>query len=139
MLSGVRAQTSCSEAIAQASWITHEPELSRALDILADAGLIFRRGSPPYASYLFKHALVNDAAHGSLLRRRREAGGRALGNRSHRALPIRDLDLGAGGLQNQSGGKRIVRGLRRHARPFSRGSRSIIRAAGLKGPRRSWL
>ena len=73
MLSGVRAQTSCPEAIAQAIWITRqEPELSRALDGFTDAGLIFRRGSPPYASYLFKHALVKDAAHDSLLRRRRE-------------------------------------------------------------------
>ncbi len=50
-----------------------ESELLEALGRLGEAGLIFRRGSPPYATYLFKHALVRDAAYGSLLRRRREA------------------------------------------------------------------
>src|SRR3954469_22170441 len=34
------------------------------------AGLVFARGMPPEASYLFKHALVQDAAYGSLLRSR---------------------------------------------------------------------
>jgi predicted ATPase len=32
----------------------------------------FPRGAPPYATYLFKHALLRDAAYGSLLRRRRD-------------------------------------------------------------------
>src|SRR5262249_52750708 len=32
------------------------------------AGLLFRRGMPPHATYLFKHALVQDAAYGALLR-----------------------------------------------------------------------
>ena len=49
-----------------------EGELLDALGRLGEAGLIFRRGSPPYATYQFKHALVRDAAYGSLLRRRRE-------------------------------------------------------------------
>ncbi len=49
-----------------------EGELQEALLRLAEAGLVFARGSPPHASYLFKHALVRDAAYGSLLRRRRE-------------------------------------------------------------------
>jgi predicted ATPase len=35
-----------------------EGELGSALDRLAAAGLLFRQGVPPYASYLFKHALV---------------------------------------------------------------------------------
>jgi predicted ATPase len=47
-------------------------ELLDALGRLADVGLIFCRGAPPSATYLFKHALVKDAAYGSLLRRRRE-------------------------------------------------------------------
>src|SRR5262249_35803034 len=34
--------------------------------------LVFCRGTPPAATYLFKHALVRDAAYASLLRRRRE-------------------------------------------------------------------
>jgi class 3 adenylate cyclase/predicted ATPase len=49
-----------------------EGELQDALSRLAEAGLVFSRGDPPHATYLFKHALVRDAAYGSLLRRRRE-------------------------------------------------------------------
>src|SRR5689334_3051535 len=33
---------------------------------------MFARGTPPAASYLFKHALVQDAAYGSVLRSRRQ-------------------------------------------------------------------
>src|ERR1700760_651274 len=36
------------------------------------AGLAFRRGTPPDATYTFKHALVQDAAYDSLLKRRRQ-------------------------------------------------------------------
>ncbi len=49
-----------------------EGELLRALDGLVDSELIFRRGEPPVATYTFKHALIQDAAYGSLLRGRRE-------------------------------------------------------------------
>jgi predicted ATPase len=49
-----------------------EAEILDALGRLAESGLIFSRGTPPHATYLFKHALVRDAAYGSLLRRRRE-------------------------------------------------------------------
>ena len=45
-----------------------EAELGAALDRLIAAGLLFRQGVPPHASYLFKHALVQDAAYGTLLR-----------------------------------------------------------------------
>ena len=45
-----------------------EAELGSALDRLIAAGLLFRQGVPPHASYLFKHALVQDAAYGTLLR-----------------------------------------------------------------------
>jgi predicted ATPase len=48
-------------------------ELQRALDCLAQAGLLFRQGVPPHATYLFKHALVQDAAYGTLLREPRRA------------------------------------------------------------------
>ena len=50
-----------------------EPELVLALDRLIAAGLLFRQGVPPHASYLFKHALVQDAAYGTLLREPRRA------------------------------------------------------------------
>jgi predicted ATPase len=50
-----------------------EPELGPALDRLITAGLLFRQGAPPHATYLFKHALVQDAAYGTLLREPRRA------------------------------------------------------------------
>ena len=50
----------------------HQRELQAALDQLGDAGLLFCRGVPPHASYLFKHALVQDAAYSTLLRGRRQ-------------------------------------------------------------------
>jgi predicted ATPase len=50
-----------------------EAELGSALYRLIDAGLLFRQGVPPHASYLFKHALVQDAAYGTLLREPRRA------------------------------------------------------------------
>jgi predicted ATPase len=45
-----------------------EAELALALDRLARSGLLSRQGLPPHATYLFKHALVQDAAYGTLLR-----------------------------------------------------------------------
>jgi class 3 adenylate cyclase/predicted ATPase len=45
-----------------------ERELGSAVDHLIAAGLLFRRGVPPHATYQFKHALVQDAAYGTLLR-----------------------------------------------------------------------
>lgn len=39
---------------------------------LMEAELIHRRGTPPKAHYTFKHALVQDAAYGSMLRGRRQ-------------------------------------------------------------------
>jgi class 3 adenylate cyclase/predicted ATPase len=50
-----------------------ETELGSALDRLIAAGLLFRQGAPPHATYLFKHALVQDAAYGTLLREPRRA------------------------------------------------------------------
>jgi predicted ATPase len=48
-----------------------EIELADALAQLADAELVFRRGTPPQAIYTFKHALVQDAAYESLLKSKR--------------------------------------------------------------------
>ena len=50
-----------------------EPELAALLDQLLQSGLLSREGTPPYATYLFKHALVQDAAYGTLLREPRRA------------------------------------------------------------------
>jgi len=51
---------------------SHE-ELHLALDRLVEAGLLFCHGVPPDATYVFKHALVQDAAYGTLLREPRRA------------------------------------------------------------------
>ena len=55
--------------------VAHKPqaELHSALDRLIGAGLLFRQGVPPHATYLFKHGLVQDAAYGTLLREPRRA------------------------------------------------------------------
>ncbi len=47
-------------------------ELKEALTQLVNAELVFARGEPPDATYVFKHALVQDAAYASLLRARRQ-------------------------------------------------------------------
>ena len=49
-----------------------DSELQTALDHLAESGLVFRRGIPPDATYIFKHALVHDSAYASLLRSHRQ-------------------------------------------------------------------
>jgi predicted ATPase len=49
-----------------------EDELQTALARLVASELVFQRGRPPDAVYAFKHALVQDAAHSSLLRSTRQ-------------------------------------------------------------------
>ena len=53
--------------------VVRQPEamLGSALDRLTGAGLLFRRGLPPHVTYVFKHALVQDAAYATLLRETR--------------------------------------------------------------------
>jgi class 3 adenylate cyclase/predicted ATPase len=50
-----------------------DAELQAALGRLVDAGLVFCRGALPQATFLFKHALVQDTAYGTLLRGNRHA------------------------------------------------------------------
>src|SRR5262245_4280693 len=52
-----------SHALLNAVMRKRDVELGSALDRLIAAGLLFRQGLPPYATYLFKHALVRDAAY----------------------------------------------------------------------------
>src|SRR6516165_4417409 len=49
-----------------------EPALRAALAQLEEAELLFRSGAPPDPRYTFKHALVQDTAYETLLRRRRQ-------------------------------------------------------------------
>jgi predicted ATPase len=50
-----------------------EVELGSALGRLIGAGLLFRQGMPPHSTYLFKHALVQDAAYSTMLREARRS------------------------------------------------------------------
>jgi class 3 adenylate cyclase/predicted ATPase len=64
-------------------------ELEAALNRVISAGLLFRQGTPPHANYIFKHALVQDAAYGTLLREHR----RALHAKIAQALETRFSDV----------------------------------------------
>jgi predicted ATPase/class 3 adenylate cyclase len=58
------------ELIAAASALA-PMDLDAALERLTASGLISRRGTPPHATYSFKHALVQDAAYVTMLKSRR--------------------------------------------------------------------
>ena len=50
-----------------------DAELDQSLAALAESGLVEKQGEPPNSEYLFKHALIRDAAYESVLKREREA------------------------------------------------------------------
>jgi class 3 adenylate cyclase/predicted ATPase len=56
------------QAVTQLDDVTLQRELAR----LVDAELLFQRGMPPRASYIFKHALIQEIAYQSLLKRTRQ-------------------------------------------------------------------
>jgi predicted ATPase len=56
----------------QALTALDEAALQRELGRLVDAELLYQRGAPPLAIYLFKHALIQDAAYQSLLKSSRQ-------------------------------------------------------------------
>src|SRR5208337_38556 len=62
-----------SYALLQAVSGLDEVGLHSALDRLAEADLLIAEGAGPQANYRFKHALIQDAAYDSLLKRRRQA------------------------------------------------------------------
>jgi class 3 adenylate cyclase/tetratricopeptide (TPR) repeat protein len=78
-----------SHALLKAVMRKRDVELGSALDRLIAAGLLFRQGLPPYATYLFKHALVRDAAYSTLLREQR----RALHARIAETLEVQFADI----------------------------------------------
>jgi tetratricopeptide (TPR) repeat protein len=67
-----------SYALARAVSPLSEVDLQRALTQLTDAELLYARGTPPAARYVFKHALVRDAAYASLLKTHRRVLHRAI-------------------------------------------------------------
>ena len=66
-----------------------QAELEEALNRLNSAGLLFRKSVPPHATYMFKHALVQDAAYSTLLREHR----RELHGKIAQALETRFADV----------------------------------------------
>jgi predicted ATPase len=59
------------ELLAAVAQLT-ERELQDGLRRLGEAGLVFQRGTPPAAEYVFKHALIQDTAYSTLLKSRRQ-------------------------------------------------------------------
>jgi predicted ATPase len=59
-------------AILQALSTMQEPQLQAGLARLVTSELLYQRGRPPQANYIFKHALIQDAAYASLLRNTRQ-------------------------------------------------------------------
>ena len=49
-----------------------EPELLAHLSVLKDAELLYERGIYPQSTYIFKHALIQDATYQSLLKSTRQ-------------------------------------------------------------------
>jgi TOMM system kinase/cyclase fusion protein len=49
-----------------------ETTVQQGLRQLVEAELVYQRGAPPHATYLFKHALIQEAAYQSLLRSTRQ-------------------------------------------------------------------
>ena len=61
-----------SYALLQAVAPWDETTLRRGLQQLVEAEFLYQQGLPPHATYLFKHALIQDAAYQSLLRSTRQ-------------------------------------------------------------------
>jgi class 3 adenylate cyclase/tetratricopeptide (TPR) repeat protein len=61
-----------SHALLDAVSPLHGRALEEALTTLIESEIVFRRGVTPNATYVFKHALIQDAAYEALLRSRRQ-------------------------------------------------------------------
>ena len=61
-----------SYALLQAIVKASDSQLRNGLELLVASGLIFQEGDPPAAKYLFKHALVQEAAYSTLLNKTRQ-------------------------------------------------------------------
>jgi predicted ATPase len=60
-----------SHALLERIGVLSHDQLELGLRRLTEAGIVYRRGTPPNAIYAFKHALMQDAAYDSLLKSRR--------------------------------------------------------------------
>jgi class 3 adenylate cyclase/predicted ATPase/DNA polymerase III delta prime subunit len=75
------------ELLAAVAGQQNHADVRNQLNRLVEAGLLFQRGSPPEASYVFKHALVQDAAYSTLLRKLRQQLHRDIAQRLERHDP----------------------------------------------------
>jgi predicted ATPase len=91
-----------------------EMELRKALGRLTNSGLVFARGAPQQPTFLFKHALVQDAAYGTLLRSRRAAAPFPHRRRPRAGIPY-----------PRSGAARSARSTLRASRPDGEGDRLL--------------
>ena len=106
-------------------------DLDAALERLTASGLISRRGTPPDATYSFKHALVQDAAYATMLKSRRRqlhasiakcwsSGSRRWPNACPRSSPTISPRPGLRARRSAIGSRRV--GLRTRDRPTARPS-----------------
>ena len=110
-----------------------EAELGAALDRLQTAGLLFRQGVPPRATYLFNHALVQDAAYGTLLREPRRTIHARIAEAFEQPVPRdRREPAGAAGASLHPG-----RTDREGRRPMGQGRPAGAGALGAEGSRRA--
>ncbi len=87
-------------------------ELQETLDRLSEAGLIHCRGIAPDASYVFKHALIQDAAYATMLRPKRQA-------LHARIAQILEADAGAAAREPEVLAQHLIEaGLEARAVPF---------------------
>lgn len=85
-LGAVIGRTFTYEVIAAAT-TTDEAALRAELDKLVGAGLLFAKGTPPRCTYTFKHALIQDAAYQSLVKKKRQSFHRAVAERLEARFP----------------------------------------------------
>ena len=87
-----------------------EAELAEAMRRLVEAELVFRRGTPPDATYLFKHALVRDAAYESMLKAGAYLHGRLLEVLDSRGDAAPEVGAARGGCGSSRAGTGLVGG-----------------------------
>ena len=88
-----------------------EAPLQQALARLVDAELLYQRGVPPQATYMFKHALIQEAAYQSLLKSTRQQYHQRIAQVLETRFPaIRRDPAGAGGPALHRGGLRRAGG-----------------------------
>ena len=89
----------------------NEEQLRIALDRLAGSGLVVCDGEPPAATYSFRHALVQEAAYGSLLKsRRRELHARIASTVERRFPDVVGAPARVAGPPSHGGGPSQARG-----------------------------